>query len=112
MDINLSKNDNGVVVTVSGRLDLRVAEDLRTMMHTALEKSRGRLVVDLSKADFLDSAALGVLIGVQRAAHDRSGKLVLVSPEGPARHIFENTRTDQFLTLCQTVQQAQALAAS
>ncbi len=51
------------VVAVRGEIDLFTAPELKKTLADAIENGAARVVVDLSETTFLDSTALGVLIG-------------------------------------------------
>jgi anti-anti-sigma factor len=55
--------------------------------------------VDLRKATFLDSSALGELIALQRRTEMRGARLAILRPEGPADRIFKLTGIDGHLPL-------------
>ncbi|HXA54063.1 MAG TPA: STAS domain-containing protein [Solirubrobacteraceae bacterium] len=78
------------VVTVAGELDLSTAPRLKRMLLDALQTGHSRLVVDLSGATFMDSTALGVLVGVRRAL-EVGEQLTIVCPRGDVLQIFELT---------------------
>jgi anti-sigma B factor antagonist len=78
------------VVVVAGELDLSTAPRLKRMLLEALRVGRSRLVVDLSGATFMDSTALGVLVGVRRAL-EAGEQLIIVCPRGDVLQIFELT---------------------
>lgn len=78
------------VLTVAGELDLSSAPDLKWALADALGASRGKVVVDLSLVTFLDSTALGVLVGVQRRL-SAGTRLAIVCADANVLRIFELT---------------------
>ena len=67
------------VVAVAGEIDLTTgAETLRDTLHDLISSGSANLVIDLSGVRFLDSTALGVLIGAMRAAGEQAGDVHLV----------------------------------
>jgi anti-sigma B factor antagonist len=99
------------IVTPVGEIDAHTAPHLRSAIVETLENARiEHLVVDLSRTSFLDSSALGVLVGALKRMREREGRLDIVLPSSHARRIFEITALDRVLTLHET--RAGALAAS
>jgi anti-sigma B factor antagonist len=78
------------VLTVAGELDLSSAPDLKWALADALAASRGQVVVDLTLVTFLDSTALGVLVGVQRRLSVGT-RLAIVCADANVLRIFELT---------------------
>src|SRR5579863_7917783 len=81
-------DDRTSVIAVEGELDLSTAPRLKWMMLDALQAGRSRLIVDLSRASFMDSTALGVLVGVKRGL-DAGERLAVVCPSSDILQIFE-----------------------
>ena len=77
------------VLTVTGELDLSSAPDLKWALADALDAS-AQVVVDLSLVTFLDSTALGVLVGVQRRL-TAGTRLAIVCADANVLKIFELT---------------------
>ncbi len=73
---------------MEGELDLATAPRLKWMLVDTLEAGRTRLVVDLSSVTFLDSTALGVLVGVKRRL-DPDARLAIVCAQPAVLKIFE-----------------------
>jgi anti-sigma B factor antagonist len=89
------------VVTLHGELDAHDAPRLRDQFAGALAALDGigspRLVLDLTAVEFLDSTALGTMIGALRRTREAGGEMVVVLPETSARRIFEITGLDSVL---------------
>ena len=55
-----------LVVSLGGDLDLWSAPQLKSVLYDALAAGQTRLVLDLGRVGFMDSTALGVMVGVHR----------------------------------------------
>lgn len=54
------------LVTVEGRIDASTAPELEECLRGFLAEGRFRLVLDLTKVDYLSSAGIKTLVGVQK----------------------------------------------
>jgi anti-sigma B factor antagonist len=95
------------VIAVEGELDLSTAPRLKWMLLDALQTGFDRLVVDLSRATFMDSTALGVLVGVKRRL-DGGERLVIVCPRADVLKIFEFAGMDGAFAIFPALDQALA----
>ena len=69
------------VVTLRGEIDAFTAPSLRDdLRHLVEETGAVNVVVDLEAVTFLDSSALGALVGVLRRLRERDGRLRIVQP--------------------------------
>jgi anti-sigma B factor antagonist len=99
----------GVVLFVLyGEVDLHVAPELRRRLTEAIEEGADYVVLDLSRVTFLDSMALGILLGALKRLRPAGGELRLVVPHSEIRRIFEITLLDQVFTLNATRHEALA----
>jgi anti-sigma B factor antagonist len=90
--------DDGAIVTLSGELDAYDAPTLRERFADVAGEHAGRVVVlDLTAVTFLDSTALGTIVGLLRRVREGGGELRVVLPESEARRIFELTALDRTL---------------
>jgi len=90
------------VVAVRGEIDLFTAPELKQKLTDAIEGGKSRIVVDLSDTSFLDSTALGVLIGAVKRLRSREGALVIVNTDQNIAKTFEITGLDQIFTILST----------
>jgi len=88
-----------VVLAIYGDTDLYVASALRDRLTGVIEEGASSLVVDLSGVTFLDSMAIGVLLGGLKRLRTRGGQLRLVVPGTHVRRIFEMTLLDKVFAL-------------
>jgi anti-sigma B factor antagonist len=79
------------VVAAGGELDLYTAERLREKLADALELGGRRVLVDLTGVSFLDSTALGVLVGAAEALRSSGGQMVLVADDPRVTRVIEIT---------------------
>jgi anti-sigma B factor antagonist len=87
------------VVAVRGEIDLFTAPELKQKLTDAIEGGKTRIVVDLTDTTFLDSTALGVLIGAVKRLRSRDGALVIVNVDPNIAKTFEITGLDQIFTI-------------
>jgi anti-anti-sigma factor len=70
------------VVSLSGELDASRAPALRRELMDAADNRDAGLVIDLSEATYLDSAAVNVLFELAEGLGGRQVELAIVVPEG------------------------------
>jgi anti-anti-sigma factor len=78
------------VISLDGDLALESAPHLKSTLSDLVAAGRDRLVLDLAEVPFMDSTALGVMIGVQRrfAGGER---LAIAAPTPPVLRVLELT---------------------
>jgi anti-sigma B factor antagonist len=114
--INTRELDNCTsLVAVEGELDLCSAPQLKWTLVDLLDAGRSRIVVDLSLVTFMDSTALGVLVGVNRSL-DTGSRLAIACLPPSVLKIFEVSGLDGafdiFATLDEALVHARGSAAS
>jgi anti-sigma B factor antagonist len=97
------------VVSVEGELDLAAAPKLKWALADVLDAGCTQLVLDLSLLTFIDSTALGVLVGVHRSM--RAGSRIGIACSHPdVLNIFELTGLDSTFEMFSTFDDALAYA--
>jgi anti-sigma B factor antagonist len=95
-----------VAVAVAGEIDLFTAPELKAALTDAVDSGQTRIVVDLSDTTFLDSTALGVLIGAVKRLRSSEGALSIVNRNATIAKTFEITGLDQIFTIRPTREEA------
>jgi len=75
------------------------------------ESGVSRVVIDLSAVTFIDSTALGVLIGGVRRLHSGGGAMALVVTGRPVQRVLSITGLDRVFTIHATLDEAVAALA-
>jgi anti-sigma B factor antagonist len=87
------------VVDVSGEVDLYSAPDLKKHVIGAIEGGKTNIIVDLSKATFIDSTTLGVLVGARKRLRTHGGSLAVICPDPDQLGLFEMTGLDRVFSI-------------
>ena len=83
------------VIELGGEVDLYTAPEFKERMVKVIDGGKKRVVVDLSKATFIDSTTLGVLVGGVKRLRPAGGSLALVCTDDNITKIFEITGLDR-----------------
>lgn len=94
------------VLHAEGRLDAEAAPALESQLATALNSGYNRVILDLSKATYISSSALKVLVSAWRRTRARGGDLILASLHPRVREIFEMVGFDRIFTIRESVASA------
>jgi anti-sigma B factor antagonist len=98
--VNFQINDESIdadthVIELGGEVDLYTAPEFKERLVQVIEDNKKHLVVDLSKATFIDSTTLGVLVGGVKRLRPSGGSLALVCTDQNISKIFEITGLDR-----------------
>ena len=85
---------DGVVVAVRGEIDLFTTPDFKAAVAAVLSTGADLLVIDLTRATFMDSSSLGVLIGAHRCLTRRQGRLVIACDQPAILKVMRVTGLD------------------
>lgn len=109
MELSTDTVDGAVtVLTVSGDVDMSTAPQLEQQLAELADGGARQIVVDLSSVDFLDSSALGVLVGLHKRLAAEQGTIKLVCGHPRIERIFAITRLTEVIPLFETVEAAAA----
>jgi anti-sigma B factor antagonist len=97
------------VVCVEGELDLSTAPQLKRALAETLRARCREIVGDLAKVPFMDSTALGVLIGVNKSL-DVGARMAIVCTNENVLRIFEFSGLDGTFAIFPTFDEALAHA--
>lgn len=100
------------VIEVAGYVDFDVAPQLKKFIVGRIEQGDRRLVVDLSTAGFIDSTAIGVLVGALKRMRTAGGSLVVVCSDNNVFSTFEIVGLEHVIPLYRSREDALSALAS
>jgi anti-sigma B factor antagonist len=111
--VNFQINDEQIdadthVIELGGEIDLYTAPEFKERMVQVIEDGKKQVIVDLSKATFIDSTTLGVLVGGVKRLRPAGGTLALVCSDQNIVKIFEITGLDRVFPIYATRDEALA----
>ncbi len=93
---------SGLIVTVSGELDIATAPTLRDRLNEAIDAGRSRVVIDLSAIDFLDSVALATIVHAKQRLPEGGRMALAIDPSSYVMLVFESGGLPKVLDLVET----------
>ena len=85
--ITRSELDDAVVLGPVGEFDISNVDMLRTTFLEAVSPEHNRIVIDLSLTEFVDSMAIGAMLGIARRANGWGGWVRLVAPDPTVKFV-------------------------
>lgn len=112
LSMQSERTEDGIaIITVAGELDLYTAPRLKEQLLSIIEEGVLKIAVDMTGIHFIDSSALGVLIGGVKRLKPKGGSLVLVSVDENVNWIFQITGLNSVFDLYNTKDAALAALA-
>lgn len=98
----------GAVVAIVGEMDAYTTPQVKEAMQQMLDDGHKYLIVNLARAEYLDSTALGALVGALKRAREKGGDLRLVAPTARIMRLLDITRLSKVFTIDATDEEAVA----
>jgi anti-sigma B factor antagonist len=107
--VRRAKLENGVgLVELSGEVDISTAPRFKEELEALIAEGNTDVVVDLSDVAFIDSTALGVLVGAVRRLHPHGGRMIVVAQTHAVTRPLTLTGLDRVFTVAATREEALA----
>jgi anti-anti-sigma factor len=96
---SLTTQERTVTIALGGELDLAAVDEMRALFERALAVPEvAAIVVDLTGAEFVDSTALGALVGTHRRAEQQGATFRVVNVQPRVERLLAITGTLTLLT--------------
>lgn len=88
------------IIHVNGEIDLSNVAALRVALDSAVQETPEGFIVDLSDAQYIDSAGIAAIMAAYQYICPDGGKLALVTPGGNIRNILALIHPEKLPCLC------------
>jgi len=104
--------DRAYVLAIEGDIDLHISPAITESLNAMIRKKPDRIVIDLSRATYIDSAGIAALILAMREVKEYGGKFFLSGVQETIRSILETSRLDRIFWIFPDVDAALAANAA
>lgn len=94
LEIRHTAENDYDILAPQGEVDLASYTHLRNRISELIAAGRANIVIDLSGTEFLDSTALGALIGGRRKAYAAGGSFAIICDNPMLLKLFTITKLD------------------
>jgi len=113
MEIQYSELDNGIIlIKLSGRLDIIGTGEIETKFAGYCAGEKVRVIVDLSKVDFLASIGIRLLTLTAKSVASRGGKMVILDPIPEVQEVLEITGIPAIIPIYSHLESAETILTS
>lgn len=91
MDIKITKQDDSVVLNISGRVDTTTAKDFEAVAKEVLAGECSNIILDCAELSYVSSSGLRVFLILQKGVIAKKGKLTLTGMIEPIKEVFRIT---------------------
>lgn len=98
VEIDSAQNGSLVTITVSDKFDFSLHRTFREAYKNCSTKGV-KFEVDLSKADYMDSSALGMLLLLREHAEGLSGQVSIVHPSTSVKKVLTVASFDRLFSI-------------
>jgi anti-anti-sigma factor len=89
MNMTSSRRGDVLIVPLDGRLDAVDAPDMSRFILGLIDAGNKKLVIDLTRLDYISSAGLQVFVQVAKRLRTEGGELRLCAPSEQVRRVFD-----------------------
>jgi anti-sigma B factor antagonist len=96
MKANVRKLGKVSVVDISGKITIGEGDvQLREKVNELLEAGEGRILLNLEKVKYMDSAGIGELVACYKRAKEKEGVVKLLNPSGKVYDLLQLTKLEE-----------------
>ncbi len=110
MEFDYSELDNGIgLIKLGGKLDILGTGEIETKFTGYSSGDNVRMIIDLSKVDFLASIGIRLLVMTAKSVATRGGKMVLLNPIPEVLEVLEMTGIPAIIPIYSQIESAEVV---
>jgi anti-sigma B factor antagonist len=96
MKVNVRSEGDVSVVDLSGKITIGEGDVvLRETVENLLKEGRTKLLLNLARISYMDSAGIGELVACYKRSRDKGGQLKLLNPSGKVYDLLQLTKLEE-----------------
>jgi anti-sigma B factor antagonist len=107
--VDVTERGRWRVVAVEGEIDITTAPQFRESLFGVIDQGNEHVVVDLTGVEFLDSTALGVMVGAHKRLREGGPGLVVACDQPSILRVLDVTGLSTVFRVCESVDAAVAV---
>ncbi|MBI1374821.1 MAG: anti-sigma factor antagonist [Phycisphaera sp.] len=101
--------DEGVIVKLSGDIDLSRSPALRGQIMTIAQDEHPRICLDMTEVTFMDSSGIAVLMELIQRQREHAGRLILFGLQDRVKRMFEEGHLTMLFDIAADAEAAQKI---
>lgn len=99
LKLDIDRTDHGVVVAISGEIDIFSGPDFKTQMYEIFECGQKNVVFDCIKLEYIDSFGLGVFVSLLKKSKQQNLSMKLENVRNNIMKLFVITGLDKIIDI-------------
>ena len=96
MKVNIRHEGDVTVIDLNGKITIGEGDViLRDAVEGVLKEGRNKLLLNLSRISYMDSAGIGELVACYKRAREKGGELKLLNPSGKVFDLLQLTKLEE-----------------
>ena len=99
MAIRVDNKSGLVVCHVTGEIDINTSPEIKKALDKLLAKKSPKIVINLSKVNYVDSSGLATLVEILKNMRSYGGRVRLTNLSSKVKSLFEITKLDKLFEI-------------
>ncbi len=103
MKININEHDKALIVSVTGKMDVRTSPELEQVISTQVKDLDKTLILDFEELNYISSAGLRVVLLAAKQIKANRHELLISGLKGTVKDVFELSGFYSIFKIAETI---------